>query len=147
MPKAFVAIWAMHVRTARSEELPALATLPHALHYQHPASFIHHALGSKECLVAEIDGNVAGYVVWDRGFFARPFLWMLGVAPAYRHHGVASVLIEHVERLNAGHRLHTSTNESNDAMQSVLEGRGFARVGRLDDLDAGDPEVFYAKQL
>jgi hypothetical protein len=32
-------------------------------------------------------------------------------------------------------------------MQSVLEGRGFARVGRLDDLDAGDPEVFYAKLL
>ena len=137
----------MHVRIARSEELPLLAALPHALHYEHPASFIHHALDSKECLVAESDGNIAGYVVWDRGFFARPFMWMLGVAPEYRHHGVASTLIEHVERLNAGHRLHTSTNESNHAMQSVLEGRGFARVGRLDDLDAGDPEVFYAKLL
>jgi ribosomal protein S18 acetylase RimI-like enzyme len=137
----------MHVRTARSEELPSLAALPHALHYEHPASFIHHALGSKECLVAEIDGDLAGYVVWDRGFFARPFMWMLGVAPEYRHHGVASSLIEHVEHLNAGHRLHTSTNESNEAMQGVLEGRGFERVGRLDDLDAGDPEVFYAKRL
>jgi ribosomal protein S18 acetylase RimI-like enzyme len=137
----------MTVRTARPEELPALAALPHALHYDHPASFIRHALGSKECLVAEIDGNLAGYVVWDRGFYARPFLWMLGVSPGYRHHGVASGLIEHVERLNAGHRLHTSTNESNGAMQSVLEARGFARVGKLDDLDAGDPEVFYAKQL
>jgi ribosomal protein S18 acetylase RimI-like enzyme len=137
----------MHVRTARSEELSSLAALPHALHYEHPASFIHHALGSKECLVAEIDGNLAGYVVWDRGFFARPFMWMLGVAPDYRHHGVASSLIEHVEHLNAGQRLHTSTNESNEAMQGVLEGRGFERVGRLEDLDAGDPEVFYAKRL
>jgi ribosomal protein S18 acetylase RimI-like enzyme len=74
-------------------------------------------------------------------------MWMLGVAPEYRHHGVASSLIEHVEHLNAGHRLHTSTNESNEAMQGILEGRGFERVGRLDDLDAGDPEVFYAKRL
>jgi ribosomal protein S18 acetylase RimI-like enzyme len=137
----------MHLRTAKSEELPLLASLPHALHYEHPSTFIRHALGTKECLVADIGGSVAGYVVWDRGFYARPFLWMLGVSPDYRHHGVASALIERVEQLNTGHRLHTSTNESNGAMQSVLEGLGFARVGRLDDLDAGDPEIFYAKQL
>jgi ribosomal protein S18 acetylase RimI-like enzyme len=137
----------MHLRTARTEELPALASLPHALHYTHPAAFIQHALGTKECVVAEIDGAIAGFAVWDRGFYARPFMWMLGFAPDHRHHGVASALIERVEHLNAGHRLHTSTNESNDAMQRVLEGRGFTKVGRLDDLDAGDPEIFYAKQL
>jgi len=97
--------------------------------------------------VAEIDGAVAGFVVWDRGFYARPFLWMLGVDPVHQHLGIASELIESVERLNAGHNIYTSTNESNAAMQHLLSKRGFVPVGRLENLDPGDPEVFFFKRL
>ncbi|MBV8655491.1 MAG: GNAT family N-acetyltransferase, partial [Candidatus Eremiobacteraeota bacterium] len=93
------------------------------------------------------DGAVAGFVVWDRGFYARPFLWMLGVDPDHQHEGIASTLIEHVESLNAGHNLYTSTNESNSPMQGLLAKRGFTPVGRLENLDPGDPEVFYVKKL
>jgi ribosomal protein S18 acetylase RimI-like enzyme len=135
------------VREAKPAELAALETMPHALHYEHHLSFIRHALGSKECLVAEIDGTIAGFVVWDRGFFARPFLWMLGVDPAHQHLGVASELIANVERLNEGLAIYTSTNESNAVMQHLLEERGFIRVGRLENLDPGDPEIFYFKNL
>ena len=137
----------MYVRQARKDEFPLLETMPHALHYNHHLSFIRHALGTKECLVADIDGNVAGFVVWDRGFYARPFLWMLGVDPAHQHEGIASTLIEHVEKLNAGHNLYTSTNESNAAMQGLLGKRGFTQVGKLENLDPGDPEIFYFKNL
>lgn len=94
-----------------------------------------------------MDGNVAGYAVWDRGFYARPFLWMLGVALAYRGQGVASKLVERVESLNDGHVLYTSTNRSNAAMQSLLTARGFAPTGSLDGLDPGDPEIFFCKRL
>jgi ribosomal protein S18 acetylase RimI-like enzyme len=137
----------MHVRAARPDELAVLEKMPHALHYNHHASFIRHALGSKECLVAETDGAIAGFAVWDRGFYARPFLWMLGVDPKHQHEGVASALIERVEALNAGHSLFTSTNESNAVMKGLLEKRGFAAVGRLENLDPGDPEIFYCKRL
>jgi ribosomal protein S18 acetylase RimI-like enzyme len=137
----------MRVRKARPDELRLLETMPHALHYNHHLSFIRHALGTKECLVAEIDGAIAGYVVWDRGFYARPFLWMLGVDPSHRHLGIASELIEHVERLNAGHAIYTSTNESNAVMQKLLTNRGFAPAGRLENLDPGDPEIFFFKKL
>jgi len=137
----------MLVRPAKEPELVLLETMPHALHYEHHLSFIRHALGTKECLVAEVDGAIAGYVVWDRGFYARPFLWMLGVDPKHQHLGIASHLIENVERLNRGHNLYTSTNESNAAMQHLLAERGFEPVGRLENLDPGDPEVFYYKQL
>lgn len=137
----------MQVRPARKEELPLLETMPHALHYNHHLTFIRHALGTKECLVAEIDGAVAGFAVWDRGFYARPFLWMLGVDPNHQHQGIASALIEHVEKLNAGHNLYTSTNASNSVMQGLLGKRGFTQVGRLDNLDPGDPEIFYFKPL
>ena len=137
----------VHVREARPAEFPLLEKMPHALHYEHHLSFIRHALGTKKCLVAEIDGAIAGFVVWDRGFYARSFLWMLGVDPAHQHLGVASELIEHVERLNAGHGVYTSTNESNAVMQQLLAKRGFAQVGQLENLDPGDPEVFFFKKL
>jgi ribosomal protein S18 acetylase RimI-like enzyme len=137
----------MNVRPATRDELPALESMPHALHYTHHLSFIRHALGTKQCLVAEIDGSIAGYVVWDHGFYARPFLWMLGVDPEHQHRGVASTLIDRVEALNAGHELYTSTNESNDAMKALLDKRGFTPVGRLENLDPGDPEIFYFKRL
>lgn len=137
----------MIVRSAKASELASLEKMPHALHYDHHLSFIRHALGTKECLVAEVDGGIAGYVVWDRGFYARPFLWMLGVDPAHQHLGVASQLIENVETLNAGLTIYTSTNESNAAMQHLLAERGFEAVGRLENLDPGDPEIFYFKRL
>ncbi len=121
--------------------------MPHALHYEHHLAFIRHALGSKECLVAEIDGAIVGFAVWDRGFYARSFLWMLGVDPAHQHLGVASRLIEQVEQLNAGHGIYTSTNQSNAVMQRLLANRGFIQVGRLENLDPGDPEVFFFKKL
>jgi ribosomal protein S18 acetylase RimI-like enzyme len=137
----------MIVRQANPSELALLEKMPHALHYEHHLSFIRHALGTKECLVAEVDGTIAGFVVWDRDFYARPFLWMLGVDPAHQHLGIASHLIENVEGLNAGLNIYTSTNESNVAMQHLLTERGFEPVGRLENLDPGDPEIFYYKQL
>ncbi|MGA8533908.1 MAG: GNAT family N-acetyltransferase [Candidatus Tumulicola sp.] len=137
----------MHVRQGQPSEFSALEKIPHALHYEHHLSFIRHALGTKECLVAEVDGALAGFAVWDRDFYARPFLWMLGVDPAHQHRGVASELIAHVERLNAGYGVYTSTNESNGVMQHLLTDRGFVPVGRLDNLDPGDPEIFFYKKL
>ncbi|MBV8116836.1 MAG: GNAT family N-acetyltransferase [Candidatus Eremiobacteraeota bacterium] len=137
----------MHVRKAQASEFPILEKMPHALHYNHHLAFIRHALGTKECLVAEIDGAIAGFVVWDRGFYARPFLWMLGVDPDHQHLGIASTLIDRVEQLNAGHAIYTSTNASNTVMQQLLAKRGFAPVGRLENLDPGDPEIFYFKKL
>ena len=137
----------MIVREAKKSELGMLESMPHALHYNHHLSFIRHALGTKQCLVADVDGALAGYVVWDRGFYARPFLWMLGVDPNHQHLGVASHLIQGVEDLNAGLNIYTSTNESNAVMQHLLAERGFAPVGRLENLDPGDPEIFYFKQL
>ncbi|HTX60274.1 MAG TPA: GNAT family N-acetyltransferase [Verrucomicrobiae bacterium] len=137
----------MHVRKAHPSEVAVLEKMPHALHYEHHLSFIRHALGTKECLVAEVDGGIAGFVVWDRGFYARPFLWMLGVDPAHQHEGIASALIDHVESLNAGFNLYTSTNDSNAVMRGILHKRGFEPVGRLENLDPGDPEIFYFKRL
>ena len=135
----------IHIRAAHRDELATLEGFPHASHYEHYMDFIRHALGSKECLVAEIDGELAGFAVWDRGFYARPFMWMLGVYEAFRGRGAAAALIAHVETLNEQRGLYTSTNESNVPMHRLLEKRGFVQTGRLEGLDPGDPEIFYFK--
>lgn len=137
----------MQIRDARAADFAVLEAMPHAMHYEHHLAFLRHAAAHRNCLVAEDDNAVVAYVVWDRGFYARPFLWMLGVLPAYRGAGLGSKLIERVEALNAGRMLYTSTNESNAPMQRLLEQRGFVPVGRLENLDPGDPEIFYCKQL
>lgn len=137
----------MQIRDARAADFPLLEAMPHAMHYEHHLAFLRHAAAHRNCLVAEDDGAIIGYAVWDRGFYARPFLWMLGVLPERRGGGLGSKLIQRVEELNAGLVLYTSTNESNVPMQRLLEHRGFSPAGRLENLDPGDPEIFYCKPL
>jgi RimJ/RimL family protein N-acetyltransferase len=43
--------------------------------------------------------------------------------------------------------LFTSTNESNRQMQHVLARLGYERCGIIHNLDPGDPEIVYVKQL
>jgi hypothetical protein len=44
-------------------------------------------------------------------------------------------------------RIFTSTNRSNLPMQRLLEGLGYRLSGMVDDLDPGDPELFYSRGL
>jgi ribosomal protein S18 acetylase RimI-like enzyme len=109
----------LHIRKGTAADLARLEELPHAEHWDHHLRLLRRALGSRESLVAEIGGTVVGMAVWDRDFFARAFIWMLGVHPLYHRRGVASALIQKIESFCAG-ALFTSTNKSNAAMQALL---------------------------
>ena len=135
----------MHIRKGTHTDLARLEALPHAEHWDHHISMLRSALGSRESLVAEISSDVVGMAVWHRDFFARAFIWMLGVHPNHHRQGVASALIERIEEFCKGQPLFTSTNKSNAAMQALVKGRGFVESGYLDNLDPGDPEIFYFK--
>ena len=60
---------------------------------------------------------------------------------------IGSALVRHVEGLCRSDRLFTSTNESNLAMRALLEKLRYTRSGVVDDLDPGDPELIFSKQL
>ena len=135
----------MHIRKGTAADLAALEALPHAEHWDHHVSVLRRALGSRDSLVAEIDGQVVGMAVWDRNFFAKAFIWMLGVHPHYHHQGIASALIQKIETLCAGESLFTCTNKSNTAMQDLCKGLGFTECGYLEHIDEGDPEIFFHK--
>jgi GNAT superfamily N-acetyltransferase len=95
--------------------------------------------------IAEADGAAAGYALVSRGFFRRPFVELLMVAPDWRRRGVGGVLLERCERACDDDRLFTSTNTSNAPMRALLHSLGWTPSGEIDNLDPGDPELVFVK--
>ncbi len=109
--------------------------------------FLVDAVAAGQCTVARIEGGVAGFVVLDRSFFDQRFVSLLRVADEYRRQGIGTALMRHGESVCRGEKLFTSTNESNLPMQRLCERLGFRRSGYVENLDEGDPEIIYFKQL
>jgi len=90
-------------------------------------------LFSQTCLVAEIDGQLAGFVM----AFEPPeqpdtlFVWQVGVHPAYRGRGLATRLIRGLFEHNPTHTyLEASVTPSNDASLALF--RGYARKHKTE---------------
>jgi GNAT superfamily N-acetyltransferase len=95
--------------------------------------------------IAEAGGAAAGYALASRRFFARPFVDVLVVAPAFRRRGVGLALMAACQGDHDDDRLFTSTNRSNRAMRALLAKAGFQPSGRIDNLDPGDPELVFVR--
>lgn len=108
--------------------------------------FLRSAIKNGECLVAEIGGDTAGFVVVDGSLYDQRFVALLIVDPAYQRRGVGSALMRAVERRFPGEKLFTSTNASNLPMQALCERLGYVRSGWIENLDEGDPEIIYFKR-
>lgn len=111
------------------------------------SAFVAERLAANQVLVALEGSEVAGYLVLDHGFFGRGFVALLFVRPQSRRRGVARTLMRHAEAACRTPRIFTSTNLSNEPMRRLLEALGYRRSGMVDDLDPGDPEVFYSRGL
>jgi ribosomal protein S18 acetylase RimI-like enzyme len=110
-------------------------------------STIEGAIGRGECLVALDGATPLGYGVMNHEFFGRGFVLLIYVDTAHRRRHVASCLFDEFERRCKTNRIFTSANLSNLAMQALLTKRGYALSGVVQDLDLGDPEIFYSKTL
>ena len=90
---------------------------------------------------------VAGYAALDYTFFGCGFIAMLMVKKESRRNGVATALITRLEEICKTDKLFTSTNESNKPMQALMKSLSYEASGTVYNLDDGDPELFYFKNL
>lgn len=98
-------------------------------------------------VVAEVNGAVVGYAVIEYTFFGQGFITMLQVAEAHRRQGVARHLLTYLENACRTDKLFTSTNNSNEPMQKLMDAVGYSPSGTVYNLDEGDPELFYFKRI
>lgn len=117
------------------------------LHWERHLALIQTALRDGNILIAHNENQIIGMLVWNRSFFSRPFIWLLGVFPAAQRRRVATMLILEIERACAGEPLFISTNKSNARMRAFCKKLEFVESGYLEHLDEGDPEIFFFKQL
>ena len=147
------------IQIARLElsDLSSDPDLQQALEAQTHKSFLRRAIDTGNLYVARIDGAYAGGlviggthaagVVFDGGFFGRGFVWLIWVQEPFRRKGVASALMRQAEEICPSDDLFTSTNQSNVPAQRLFEKLGYTRTGIVENLDEGDPEIFYFKRV
>ena len=133
------------IRTATPSDVPGLVAILAQTPWEKSA-FIKAAVINYEVAVIDEGAGPVAFVAWNREFFGRPFVWLVAVAGRARRQGLASLLFAHVEAACRGSRVYTSTNATNAAMHALLFKLGYMRRGELD-LDPGDPEIFYAKDV
>ena len=109
--------------------------------------YLQNAVQKRQCYIVRESQDVIGFAILTRNFFSHYFVDLLVVHPDQRRKGAASALIRHIEALLAGEKLFTSTNQSNAPMQALCEKLGFSKSGWIDNLDEGDPEIIYFKQV
>lgn len=80
-----------------------------------------------DCVVAEIEGQIAGFIV-SRSVYQEREILNLAVAPEWRRRGVAKALLEHQLAQGGTHFL--EVRESNLAAQALYRQFGFHEVGR-----------------
>jgi GNAT superfamily N-acetyltransferase len=105
------------------------------------------AVAAGGCFVATAEDQVVGYGEFEHSFFHNGFIAMLYVHPDHRRRGVGAALMQHFESVCRTPKLFTSTNLSNQPMQSLLAKLGYTLTGMVDNLDEGDPELIYFKRV
>jgi GNAT superfamily N-acetyltransferase len=97
--------------------------------------------------VAEVDGKVVGYGVFNHAFFHQGNVDMLMLHPDHRGQRIGERLLQAIEEVCDTAKLFVTTNVSNHRMQQLLSRRGFVACGFIDELDPGDPELVYVKKM
>jgi ribosomal protein S18 acetylase RimI-like enzyme len=136
------------IRPTTPDDLTALLALDQlAAASAERRTFIERAVAEQRAWVILWDGYLCGYGVLSHDFFGHSFLEMVYIAAEWRSQGLGPILIRYLETQSRTAAFFTSTNESNDHMQRVLAKLGYERSGIIYNLDPGDPELVYVRQL
>ena len=102
-------------------------------------------LNNDTVYVAELDGRIVGYGVYNQKFFHQGNIEMLMIAEEYRGRKIGEQLLLAIEKVCETSKLFTTTNLSNQRMQRLLTRSGFKTCGFINELDPNDPELVFVK--
>ena len=138
----------MNIRQAQEGDLEKIFAIDHISRMEEERrQFISKSVHDGNTFIAVTDNQILGYSVLEHSFFNRGLITLIMVDPNQRRSGIGSALIHHVEGLCESNRIFTSTNESNQPMRALLKKLGYKQSGVVNDLDPGDPELFYSRKL
>ncbi|MGI6358543.1 MAG: GNAT family N-acetyltransferase [Bacillota bacterium] len=132
------------MRLATVEELGQVAMLDHtATGSTTRKQLIQGAIEQEQCYVVMLGREMVAYGILHYHFFGNGFIELLVVQEHRRRQGIGKFMLKELKGICRTEKLFTSTNSSNLPMQRLLESCGFWRCGWVDQLDPGDPELFY----
>ena len=135
------------IRSANESDVEALCSLDQIADCENDRrEFIRRSVASDTCFVA-VAQEVVGYGVLNYTFYGNGHIDMLYVHSGHRRRGAGEALLRHMESLCQTAKLFTSTNLSNLQMQALLAKLEYVLSGVIHNLDEGDPEIVYFKQL
>ena len=138
----------IHIRTATDADWPVLEKLNKVIDYNNPKTFMLESIEAQRVLVAEVDGSVVGYALWQILWGNTPVLSLAKVFPVHQQKGVGSTLITELEeRIKTAGFTHylSSTMQENSDGQAFHSKLGFNNIGVLS-MEHGE-EIFYKKHL
>ena len=97
--------------------------------------------------MAEINGQIVGYGVYNHAFFRQGNVDMLMIHPDYRGQRIGEHLLLELEKLCNTPKFWVTTNMSNHRMQRLVVRLGYEPAGYIHELDPGDPELIFCKRL
>ena len=108
--------------------------------------YLKEAIEENRCLIAKADASLVGYLIYNTDFFECSFIALVVVHPLERNRGYAKELMGYFESVSPTTKIFTSTNQSNEKMRKLLISIGYVKSGYVENLDEGDPEIFYFKK-
>lgn len=132
------------IRLAAMEQLEQVVLLDQTtLGSTDREQLIQRAIELEQCHLVMLGREIVAYSITHYHFFGNGFIELLVVAEHRRRQGIGRLLLAELKETCQTEKLFTSTNCSNQPMQRLLERCGFKRCGWVDQLDPGDPELFY----
>ena len=100
-----------------------------------------------EIVVAICEGEVVAYMMHNRRFYQKPFIWLLCVKESYQRRGIADQLLVWAEAHYAKDAtLFSSTEADNERMIRLFTRRGYEPSGSIDNIQAV-AEVIFIRRL
>jgi GNAT superfamily N-acetyltransferase len=133
---------------AKPSDVPHLAVIDHLASTDSArVALIESATTAATCLLAEFNGQLAGYGILTYSFFGNGLIELLYVRQNLRRKGIGRAILVRLEELCTTAKLFVTTNLSNQPMRSLILSRDFLPSGHIDNLDDDDQELIFFKKL